>query len=396
MILRRKEFIYPGEYYDILKTLFTRHFNGEEYIKEFEFLFRQYTDQTYAIPTFSGCHALEILLEFYNFKKNPNKTLIVPSFTAKVVELTLKKLDIKYVLVDINPRTSTVCIKSLESLLSGKKKYDGILLTHLLGNICSQDVINILQRNKLLIIEDCAHAIGAIRNGIHVGSYGDAAFYSFGTIKLINTFGGGMITTKNEDLFNFCNLSIINNKNISRRMFVFKLLFGHIGILFSYFPFNYIFKLLSKKESTILALKRITSNIFRGGIERNEYYKFSNIQALIGLKQLKQIDFTLNKRQRIVDTITSHCNKNLFLEQEIGSVPYNLIFISPKAGHTKQILRKNNIDAGTGNSIMEPLGIIKKNSGLKEALDSYVQLPLYNDLKLDEINKIIKTLTNKS
>src|SRR6185436_5596231 len=65
--------------------------------------------------------------------------------------------------------------------------------THLYGLPCEMDAIMaIARRHNLAVIEDCAHALGAAYRGRPVGTFGDAALFSFQTLKPLNAFGGGM------------------------------------------------------------------------------------------------------------------------------------------------------------------------------------------------------------
>jgi perosamine synthetase len=73
--------------------------------------------------------------------------------------------------------------------------------THLYGLPCDMDSIRtVAERHRLAIIEDCAHALGATYRGQPVGTLGDAALFSFQTLKPLNAFGGGMAMVKDPTL----------------------------------------------------------------------------------------------------------------------------------------------------------------------------------------------------
>ncbi|MCP4702458.1 MAG: hypothetical protein GY862_37205, partial [Gammaproteobacteria bacterium] len=61
-------------------------------------------------------------------------------------------------------------------------------------------VVNAAKKHKLLLIEDCAHALGTRYKNQSAGTFGDASFFSFELTKPVNTFGGGMIVTDNAKL----------------------------------------------------------------------------------------------------------------------------------------------------------------------------------------------------
>src|SRR4029453_13078250 len=67
--------------------------------------------------------------------------------------------------------------------------------THLYGRPAYLDaILRIAERHNLYVIEDCAHALGARYRGRLVGTFGHAAFFSFQTLKPLNTCGGGLAT----------------------------------------------------------------------------------------------------------------------------------------------------------------------------------------------------------
>ena len=68
-----------------------------------------------------------------------------------------------------------------------------VVPTHLYGLPCDMDAIMaIANRHDLRVIEDCAHALGATCDGQPVGTFGDAGFFSFQTLKPLNCYGGGL------------------------------------------------------------------------------------------------------------------------------------------------------------------------------------------------------------
>jgi dTDP-4-amino-4,6-dideoxygalactose transaminase len=66
-----------------------------------------------------------------------------------------------------------------------------VVPTHLYGLSCDMDpILSIARKKKLAVIEDCAHSLGATYKGQSVGTFGDASFFSFQTLKPLNTYGG--------------------------------------------------------------------------------------------------------------------------------------------------------------------------------------------------------------
>ena len=60
------------------------------------------------------------------------------------------------------------------------------------------EILEVARRHELRVIEDCAHALGAQYRGRPVGTFGDAAIFSFQTLKPLNAYGGGMAVTRSR------------------------------------------------------------------------------------------------------------------------------------------------------------------------------------------------------
>ena len=76
------------------------------------------------------------------------------------------------------------------------------MAVHLYGHPCEMSVLKeIADEYKLFLIEDCAEAIGSKYQGLHVGTFGDVATFSFYGNKTITTGEGGMVVTNDQTLF---------------------------------------------------------------------------------------------------------------------------------------------------------------------------------------------------
>ena len=106
----------------------------------------------------------------------------------------------KVVFADVEEDTYTLKAENLEKYITPKTK--AIIAVHLYGHPCDMDkLLNISNKYKLKIIEDCAQAHGAIYKGKKVGSIGDVATFSFYPGKNLGALGdGGAICTNNDKL----------------------------------------------------------------------------------------------------------------------------------------------------------------------------------------------------
>lgn len=102
------------------------------------------------------------------------------------------------VLVDINPDTMNINPDLIEEKITPKTK--AILPVHFAGRPCEMDkIMNIANRHGLKVIEDCAHAIESEYDGQKTGTFGDFGCFSFYVTKNLVTGEGGMVLAKNEE-----------------------------------------------------------------------------------------------------------------------------------------------------------------------------------------------------
>ncbi len=103
------------------------------------------------------------------------------------------------VFADIDPLTGLIDPEDITRRITPRTK--AILPIHLCGRPCPMDaIVDIAQKHKLQIIEDCAHAIETTYHGRHAGSFGAGGCFSFYVTKNITSIEGGMLITRNQEL----------------------------------------------------------------------------------------------------------------------------------------------------------------------------------------------------
>jgi len=120
--------------------------------------------------------------------------IIFPALTFWVVPEIARVAGLTPVFADVDPVTFNLDPGAFERAITPRTR--AVVPTHLYGLPCDMDaVLRIARRHGLLVIEDCAHALGATWRGRPVGTIGDAGFFSFQLLKPLNTYGGGMAVT---------------------------------------------------------------------------------------------------------------------------------------------------------------------------------------------------------
>ena len=343
---------------------------GSEVIK-FENSWSKYIGIKYSVGVTSCSAALHIALTSMNFKKKKKVLIPAMTFTATAAAALYNNLD--PIFVDINEYDLNINFEDL------KKKYSkdcvAVIPVHVGGHPCEMEkIIPWAKRKKLLVIEDCAHTAGGIYKGKMLGTWGDISCFSFEEKKMLTTGDGGMICTNNKSLaIKFKNLSFhgwnrdpwlrhkksLNNRNFKERHWYYQI-----------------------KE---LGFK----------------YNMNDLMAAIGQAQLKKLNsFNLKRNEGIKKYLKGIKNcKNIkpYFAKQFKSISYWMFAIRSKKRDQLIAFLK---EKGIATSVywipvpMHPLYKKYKSKipATRRVWKELVTLPLFSDIKLTELNYIIKSL----
>jgi len=166
----------------------------------FEQEFSAYCGVKYGIGVNSGTDALFLACLSCGIGKGDE--VITPTYTYIATSFGISIAGATPVFVDTEEKTYNIDVSKIEKSITKKTK--AILLVHLYGHPADIDpIMQIAKKHKLKVIEDCAQAHGALYKDKKVGSFGNAACFSFYPTKNLGAFGdGGMIITNSEDIKN--------------------------------------------------------------------------------------------------------------------------------------------------------------------------------------------------
>lgn len=172
------------------------------FIKEFEDSFANFIDCKFATSVSNGTVALHVALEAIGI--SPGDEVIVPSFTYVASVNTIIQIGATPVFVDCDENTLQIDPKAIEAKITDKTA--AVMVVHIYGHPCDMEKITKICKSKnLLLIEDCAEAIGSKINGQNVGIFGDVATFSFFGNKTITTGEGGMVVSNRKDVIEIVN-----------------------------------------------------------------------------------------------------------------------------------------------------------------------------------------------
>lgn len=162
-------------------------------VKEFEHSFADYLGAGSAVATSSGTTALQVTLEALGI--GAGDTVITTPFTFVATSNAIIHAGARPLFVDVDPHTYNLDPQAVEDAFK-REKARAILCVHLYGLPADLGALReIARRHSALLIEDSAQAHGARYDDRKVGTFGDAAIFSFYPSKNITTGEGGMIIT---------------------------------------------------------------------------------------------------------------------------------------------------------------------------------------------------------
>jgi len=179
-------------------------------IKELEDEFKKYLGVKYAISFNSGRSAFLAILSSLGLKADDE--ILLQAFTCNAVPNPIiwsrqnffsEKLGgqagLKPTYVDCDEKTFNINIEDLKKKITNRSR--AVVVQHTFGLPADLDEISeICQKNNLILIEDCAHSLGADYHDRKVGTFGKVAFFSFSRDKVISSVYGGMVATNDDNL----------------------------------------------------------------------------------------------------------------------------------------------------------------------------------------------------
>lgn len=185
----------------VLKTGKIHRYNvskGEKgYAAELEEAFAAYMGADYCLACASCGSAMYLALRSVGVQ--PGEKVLCNAYTLAPVPGAINNTGAEIVLVDIRD-DYTIDLDDLErKAAASKARY--LLLSHMRGHMADMDaVMAICDRHSLILIEDCAHTMGASWNGKKSGSFGKVGCYSTQTYKHMNSGEGGLLITNDPDV----------------------------------------------------------------------------------------------------------------------------------------------------------------------------------------------------
>jgi dTDP-4-amino-4,6-dideoxygalactose transaminase len=331
---------------------------------EFERRFSKYTGIEHTVGVTSCTAALHLALLAYGI--GPGDEVITTPMTFIATANAILMAGAKPVFVDVETETGNIDASKIEDAITGKTK--AIIPVHLYGTMCDMKALRkIADRYCLSIIEDCAHAVEANRDGVMPGQYSEAVCYSFYATKNLTCGEGGAVCT--------------NNQRVAEKV---KILRSH-GM---------------SSEANDRYSKRYKHWDM---LELGWKYNMDNIQAALLINQVDRLHTNLRRKEAICQRYEQELKGIVDIPKVIGISGRHLFTIW--VNNRDEVLGRLQ-DAGIGVVVnyraIHLLTYYRKRFGYKEGDypvaekigNSCISLPLYSKMTDEEVEYVIEAVRN--
>ena len=281
-----------------IKVIKTGKITIGKHTKNFERIFSKKIKTNFSLMVNSGSSAnllaLQCLINPYRKKKlKIGDSVLIPTVCWSTSLWPIIQSGLKPVFVDVDPKTLNIDIKDLNKKITKKTK--ALMLVHVLGNSTNMDILmKILKKNNIILIEDTCESLGSKYKNKFLGTFGDFSSFSFYSSHQISSGEGGMITCKSLEDFEI--LKALRSHGWSRGL---------------------------KNEKKISKKNKHLDSRF---IFYNSGYNLrpTDISAVIGLSQFKDLDKFIKLRNTNRDKIVSALKKNDFIKSNFTFINSNI------------------------------------------------------------------------
>jgi len=361
-----KPSIGPEELQEVGKVFDTGWLGLGSTVFEFENMIKEYLGAKNVIAVNTGTTALHIALDASGISEGDE--VIVPSLTFCASVQVITSLRAIPVFCEVEPDTLNMDIGDVKKRITRKTK--AIMPVHYCGRSCDMDgLLKIGKEREIHIIEDAAHAFGSSYKGRKIGSFGNAACFSFDPIKNLTCGEGGAVALDDD-----ATAELIRTKRI-------------LGIDKDTWH---------RYRNERAWFYEVTTQGYR--------YHMSNINAAIGIAQLRKVGLFIQKKKDIVkkynDAFMSINGLKILSWDLKESAPFTYILrvLFGKREALIEFLKERGVGSGIHyipNHLQPFFKPFTSSLPVTERLgEEILTLPLYYDMTDEQVSSVIKAVSD--
>jgi perosamine synthetase len=374
-LLFHKPFISEEEVDEIVDTVRSGWISMGPKTIRFEDNFSNYIGGKKSIAVSSWTAAGHLTLEAFGIKEGDE--VIVPTMTFPATAEIVCYFKAKPVIVDVDEDTLNISLDAIEKAITPKTK--AIIPVHYAGQPCDlTEIHDLARKHNLKVLEDAAHALPAEYKGEKIGTISDVTCFSFYATKTLSTGEGGMICTNNEEIAERCKIMRLHGINRD-------------------------------------AWKRYTESgsWYYEVVAPGYKYNFTDLQASLGIPQLKKVDAMWESRKRIaakytealkeLDTIQLHTIKpDRDSSWHLFPVRLHLDRLTKNRAQIINELRQRNVGVGVHFMPVHQHLYYSETFNLNDddypvasaAFPRLMSLPIYPGMIDENVDRVIDVLTS--
>lgn len=379
MIDYNKQFIDQDDITSVKKILKSKFLTQGNTIKAFENKLSLKFKSKYCSVLSNGTAALHLAIKSLNLKKN-SKILTTPiTFISTASSIIINNFIPRF--ADIEKDYYTLDPNKVEHIVKKDKSIKAVIGVDYAGQPCDWEALNYLKKKyNFFLLNDNCHAMGSkLKNDPgYAVKYSDLVTQSYHAIKNFTTGEGGSILTNNKKLHQV--IELLRSHNVLRRK-----------------------KELQAKGRWFYKVDEIGFN-----------YRLTDIQAGLGISQLKKLDKFVKRRRKIADTYTKlFYNEEKIIVPKVKKENYHSYHLYPVRINFKKLkidkkkfflnLQKKNINLQVHYIPLYNQPFIKKHFfynkknliNSQNFYESEVSLPIFYNLTLKDQNYVVNTILNE-
>ena len=320
-----------------------------EYVQtqELEHMIANFIGVKHCIMTTSGNTALIFALMSLGIGKGDE--VIVPNYTMIASVNSIRMVGATPVIIDVSSSSLTISVDEIIQNITEKTK--AVMHVSLNNRECGlMDIVELCRIRGISLVEDSAQSLGSFINGKHLGTFGKIGCFSLSTPKIISTGQGGFLVTDDDDLAK--RIRMIKN-------------FGRVS----------------------------------GGVDIFEEFgvngKFTDIQAVIGIEQMKKLPNRIKRMREIYDLYYSYLHKYMISPGDEGWIPWFVDIFVKKREELITFLKIHNIQTrATYPEINKtPMYLDDREFEVSHYVSSHgLFLPTHMELTDDDIKHVCKLI----
>lgn len=363
-----RQYVDDEDIEEVVKVLKSDFLTTGPVIEEFEKKVADYVGAKYAVAVANGTAALHSACYAANIGKGDE--VITTPITFAASSNCAFYCGAVPVFADIDPKTYNIDPSDIEKKITDRTK--AIIAVHFTGQPCDMGKIHeIANKHGLIVIEDAAHALGAVYEGKKVGSLSEMTTFSFHPVKHITTGEGGMVLTNHQELYE--RLKLFRTHGITRE--------EHL-------------------------LRKNDGPWYYEQLDLGYNYRITDIQCALGISQMKKLPYFLERRKEIAERYQeafADCDNIQCPYQKPGCEnAWHLYVIRIKGGKRKEVFEKLR-EAGIGVNV-HYIPVYQhpyyQEHGYKDIscpnaeqyYEEAISLPIYPALKEAEQEYVIETV----